>query len=113
MNAAPTLPRYRLRNNSLTEEIFMTAIEMRVDLSALVDALVSRNNDRIVALAREHLRDGEAVDVLIGRIGLLAARGDADGHTVITLTAAAILCRLLHTIPLPLEGNEPVYERAL
>jgi hypothetical protein len=91
----------------------MTAIEMRVDLSALVDALVSRNENQIVALAREHLRDGEAADVLIGRIGLLAARGDADGHTVITLTAAAMLSRLLHTIPLPLEGNEPVYERAL
>src|SRR5205823_4519068 len=71
------------------------------------------NNDQIVALAREHLRDGEAVDVLLGRIGLLAAKGDVDGHTVITLTAAAMLSRLLHTIPLPLEGNEPVYERAL
>src|SRR5437763_9157125 len=91
----------------------MTAIEMRVDLSALVDALVSRNNDQIVAIAREHLRDGEAVDVLIGRIGLLAAKGDADGHTVITLSAAAMLSRLLYTIPLPLEGNGQVHERAL
>src|SRR5256712_9463223 len=91
----------------------MTAIEMEVDLSTLVNALVSGNNDQIIAAAHEHLHQGETADVLIGRIGMIAARGDADGHTIITLTAAAMLCRLLHTIPLPLEGNGQVHERAL
>lgn len=91
----------------------MTATEMRVDLSTLVDALVSGNSDQIVAAAREYLQHGEAAAVLIGRIGMIAARGDADGHTIITLTAAAMLCRLLYTIPLPLEGNGQVHERAL
>jgi hypothetical protein len=91
----------------------MTATELSVDISALVDALVSGNSDQIVAAAREHLRHGEAADVLIGRIGEIVARGDTDGHPLITLTAAAMLCRLLHTIPLPLEGEGQTQERAL
>src|SRR5579863_3635284 len=91
----------------------MVGIEMAVDLSTLIDALVAGNTDQIIASARQHLRQGESADVLIGRVGLIAARGDSDGHTIITLAAAVMLSRLLHTIPQPLEGEVQLHERAL
>lgn len=91
----------------------MAGIEMAVDLSTLVDALVAGDSQRITAASREHLQHGEALDVLIGRIGLIAARGDTDGHVVTTLAAIAMLTRLLHTIPQPLDGEVSLQERAL
>lgn len=77
----------------------MAAIEMRVDLSILVDAVLSGDKSRIIAAAREHLNQGEAADVLIGRIGMIAAHGDSDGHVITTLAAAAMLSRYLRFIP--------------
>ena len=91
----------------------MASVEMGVDLSLLVDALVSGNQERIIAAAREHLEHGEAADVLIGRIGLIAAHGDPDGHIITTLAAAAMLCRYTHWLPQPLETSTPAYERVL
>ena len=91
----------------------MAGIEMAVDLSSLVDALAAGDTNRIITIVREHLQHGESPEVLIGRIGLIAARGDTDGHTVITLAAIAMLTRLLHTIPQPLEGEVQPAERAL
>jgi hypothetical protein len=83
----------------------MAAVEMRTDLSNLIDALISGNDDQIVAVARNHLQQNEAADVLLGRIALLAAKGDSEGHTVTTLGAATMLSRYLHFIPQPLEPD--------
>ncbi len=91
----------------------MAAIELHIDLSTLVDAVVSGNRTEIVAVARELLQQGRAADVLIGRIGLIAAQGDPDGHPTITLTAAAMLSRMLHFMPAPPDSAEPPRERAL
>lgn len=91
----------------------MAGIEMAVDLAPLVDALSAGDTARIIASAREHLAQGESPEVLIGRIGLIAARGDTDGHIVITLAAIAMLSRLLHTIPQPLDATITWQERSL
>src|SRR5579859_4698606 len=91
----------------------MASVEMGVDLSLLVDALVSGDKTRIVAAAREHLQQGEAPDVLIGRIGLIAAQGDLEGHIITTLAAAAMLCRYAHWLPQPLDTSIPNDERVL
>ncbi|GAC1388860.1 MAG: hypothetical protein NVSMB38_00720 [Ktedonobacteraceae bacterium] len=91
----------------------MASIEMKADLSSLVDALVAGDNNAIVVAARDLLAHGESADVLIGRIGLIAAHGDPTGHTLPMLNAAAMLCRYIHTIPQPLEGTEQRSERAL
>ncbi len=91
----------------------MAAVEMGVDLSTLVDTLVTGNHEQIIAAAREHLQHGKSAEVLIGRIGMIAAHGDTDGHIITTLDAAAMLCRLLHTIPAPLDANAQVQARAL
>jgi hypothetical protein len=86
---------------------------MGVDLSTLVNALLEGNIDAIIAAAREHLQREEQVDVLIGRIGLIAVQGDPDGHPSITLAAAAMLSRLLHTIPAPIDTDKHSAELAL
>ncbi|MBV9229740.1 MAG: hypothetical protein JOZ18_10540 [Chloroflexi bacterium] len=91
----------------------MASVEMGVDLSTLVDALISGNHEQIVAAARDHLQHGEAADVLIGRLGMIVAHGDPDGHIITTLTAAAMLARYLHWIPGPLDTNEPARDQAL
>jgi hypothetical protein len=86
----------------------MASVEMRVDLSQLIDTLVAGNKKDIIDAARtyllqkdEHIDASEAASVIIGRVGMIAAHGDPAGHIIITLTAAAMLCRLLHWLPLP------------
>ncbi len=91
----------------------MASIEMKADLSSLVNALVSGGTNAIVAAAHDLLAHGESADVLIGRIGLIAAPGDPTGQVLLVLDAAAMLCRYLHTIPQPLNGTEQESERAL
>jgi len=91
----------------------MAGVEMKVDLTPAVNAALSGDNQRIVAAAQDILKQGEHADVLIGRLGVLASHGDKDGHPTITLGATAMLSRLLHTIPQPLEGEVLPHERAL
>jgi hypothetical protein len=91
----------------------MAQVTMGVDLSTLVNALLEGNIEAIIAAAREHLQREEQVDVLIGRIGLIAMQGDTDGHPSITLAAAAILSRLLHTIPAPIDTDKHSVDLAL
>lgn len=81
----------------------MAAVEMRTDLSALVDALVSGDENRIMTAVRDHLKRNENPGVLIGRITMMAAHGDSEGHIVSTLSAIVMLCRYLHYLPLPLD----------
>lgn len=91
----------------------MAQVTMGVDLSTLINALIEGNTDSIITAAREHLQHGEQVDVLIGRIGMIAVHGDPEGHPSITLAAAAMLSRLIHTIPAPIDSNTTSPERAL
>ncbi len=91
----------------------MAAIEMKADLSPLVGAMVGGDNNAIIEAARDLLARDGAADVLIGRIGLLAASGDPTGQILLMLNAAAMLYRYVHTIPQPLEATESRNERAL
>jgi hypothetical protein len=77
----------------------MAAVELSFDLSALIDALIAGDKAQILTLAQNYLQHGDNPEVLLGRVGMLAVKGDPDGHPSITLAAAAMLCRLLHTIP--------------
>ena len=91
----------------------MAAVELGVDLSALTNALIHGDKAAIIAAARAHLEHGDAPDVLIGRIGTLAAQGDTEGHLVITLGAAAMLARYLRWLPEPIEADTTAKTRAL
>lgn len=91
----------------------MAAVELRVDISTLIDAIISGDTTRIISVSRDLLQQERNADVLIGRIGLLAAQGDSEGHITITLAAAAMIARLLHARPAPLDTEVPSQTRAM
>ncbi|GAC1361269.1 MAG: hypothetical protein NVS2B12_03210 [Ktedonobacteraceae bacterium] len=91
----------------------MAAIELRVDIATLINAIISGDSERIIFVSRDLLQQERHADVLIGRIGMLAAPGDLTGHTTITLASAAMLARLLHARPAPLDTEVPSQTRAL
>ena len=90
----------------------MAAVELRVDISTLTDAIISGDTERIISVSRELLQEERHADVLIGRIGLLAVPGDPKGHAVITLAAAAMLARFLRARPAALDATAPSQMRA-
>lgn len=90
----------------------MAAIELKANLSPLIDAMVAGDNTRILTEVENLLKQGDHADVLIGRIGLLASQGDTTGQTILALDAAAMLCRYLQSIPQPVEGEISLAERA-
>jgi hypothetical protein len=73
----------------------MPSVGMNVDIASLIDATVSGNSDQIIAVARELTQRGANASELIGRVGMIAAHGDSDGHTILTLDAASMMCRWL------------------
>src|SRR6266700_8025219 len=91
----------------------MAQVEMYVDLSRHTNAVIAGDRAEIIAAARELLQYGEKVDVLIGRLGMVAAHGDPDGHNTTTLAAAAMLSRMVHFIPQPVDSSEPMGEHGL
>src|SRR5690349_18769141 len=91
----------------------MAQVEMHVDLSRLTNAIIAGDRAELLAAARELLQYGEKVDVIIGRMGMIAAHGDPDGHPTATLAAAAMLSRMMHFIPQPVDSSEPMGEHGL
>ena len=91
----------------------MPSVGMYTDISPLVDAVVAGDSDRIIAIARELTERGADAAELIGRVGMLAAHGDSDGHTIITLAAASMMSRWLIALRYTL-GEETInYTRGL
>ena len=75
-------------------------IGMHTDISALLEALAAGNTDQIIASARSLLQQAAPAAVISGRVGMIAAHGDQDGHAILTLNAAACLSRWLDALPL-------------
>ncbi|MDQ2904437.1 MAG: hypothetical protein M3Y81_12890 [Chloroflexota bacterium] len=91
----------------------MPSVAMRVDLSTLIDATVTGNGQQILLVARELMQRGAAADVLLGRVGMIAAAGDSDGHTILMLDAASELSRWLDAYARLASENGQGHERAL
>jgi hypothetical protein len=85
----------------------MPTLGMGIDISALVEATLSADSGQIIATARSYLQKGAPAAELAARIGLRVARGDSDGHAVLTLDAAAALSRFIPTLP-RLTGQGPL-----
>ena len=83
------------------------SVGMNVDIASLIDATVSGNTDQIIAVARELTQRGANASELIGRVGMIAAHGDSDGHTILTLDAASMMCRWLLALQYTLAENTP------
>jgi len=91
----------------------MPMIGMRADISALVDAIVAGNSNQIIAIARNLLLQGAPAAVIAGRVGMIAAHGDEDGHIILTLNAAGSVSRWLDALPLSPEETGRGREREL
>jgi len=76
----------------------MASVGMDIDIATLVDATTAGDSDQIIAVGRELTQHGADASELIGRIGMIAAHADSEGHTILTLDAASTMCRWL--IPL-------------
>jgi hypothetical protein len=83
----------------------MPSVGMNTDISSLIDATISGNTDQIIAVARELTQHGANASELIGRVGMIAAHGDHDGHTILTLDAASMMCRWLLALQYTLAEN--------
>lgn len=88
----------------------MPMIGMGADISALVDATIAGDSNQITSTARALLQQGASAAVLLGRVGMIAAHGDADGHAILTLNAASSLSHWLTALP---EEGVQRQERAL
>src|SRR6266702_2159431 len=84
----------------------MPTIGTSIDISGLVDATVSGDSDRIITAARRLLQQGAPAAELAGRLGLIAAHGDSDGHAILTLNAAGAISRWVSALP-PLADQDP------
>jgi hypothetical protein len=73
----------------------MASVGMNIDIATLVDATVAGDSDQIIAIGRELTQHGADASELIGRLGMIAAHGDSEGHTILTLDAASMMCRWL------------------
>jgi hypothetical protein len=73
----------------------MSSVAIRHNLAPVIDAIVAGDRQALLTTAQEIISRAEDASELIGRVGLIAMRGDSDGHTVLTLAAASVLCRWL------------------
>ena len=83
----------------------MPSVAMNIDISSLIDATASGNTDQIIAVSRDLIQRGANPSELIGRLGMIAAHGDSDGHTILTLDAASMMCRWLLSLQYTLAEN--------
>lgn len=73
----------------------MPSTGLNTDISSFVEALAAGNHDQIIDTARRLVEQGADPGELIGRVGMIAAHGDSDGHPIMTLAAASMMCRWL------------------
>ncbi|HZS78914.1 MAG TPA: hypothetical protein VFA41_20050 [Ktedonobacteraceae bacterium] len=91
----------------------MASVGMNIDISPLVDAVVAGDIARITSAGRDLIARGAGASELIGRIGTIAAHGDSDGHTVISMGAASMLCRWFVSLQYALGEDPANHEREL
>ncbi|MFL5702947.1 MAG: hypothetical protein ACJ8AG_08980 [Ktedonobacteraceae bacterium] len=77
----------------------MPTIGTEIDISSLIEATVAGNSNQIISTARSLLQQGAPAAELAGRVGLIVAHGDSDGHAILTINAAAALSRWVPTLP--------------
>lgn len=71
----------------------MPTVGMNTDITSLVNAIVAGDTAQTITVARELVQRGAGASELIGRIGMLAARGDSEGHIIQTLAASSMMAR--------------------
>src|ERR1700680_2206388 len=88
----------------------MPTVGMNTDITSLVNAIIAGNTEQITGIARELVAGGAGASELIGRIGMIAARGDSEGHVILTLAAASMMSRWFISLQ-HLHGEDPMDHR--
>ncbi|HLX57324.1 MAG TPA: hypothetical protein VKR83_09890 [Ktedonobacteraceae bacterium] len=88
----------------------MPTVGMNTDITPLVNALVAGNRDQMTGIARELVAGGAGASELIGRIGIVAAQGDSEGHVILALAAASMMSRWFVSLQ-HLLGEDPMDHR--
>jgi hypothetical protein len=73
----------------------MSSVAIHTHFSNFVEAIAAGDSAALTKLAEENVLRAEDASELIGRIALIAMRSDYEEHTVLTLSAASMLCRRL------------------
>ena len=84
----------------------MPTIGMNVNISSLEQATVAGDSHDIIDIGRHLLEQGAPAAELLGRIGLIAAHGDSDGHAILTLNAAGAMSRWILSLT-KMVGEDP------
>lgn len=88
----------------------MSSVAVRTNLATIIDAVAAGDNQALARVAQETIARAEDASELLGQLGLVAMRADSEGHTVLMLGAASMLCRKL--IALRQAFGEDVQEQA-
>ncbi len=88
----------------------MPTVGMNTDITSLVNAIIAGNTEQAADVARELVIGGAGASELIGRIGLIAARGDSEGHIILALAAASMMSRWFVSLQ-HLRGEDPMDHR--
>ncbi len=88
----------------------MPTVGMNTDITPLVNAILAGNTEQITGIARELVTGGAGASELIGRIGMIAAHGDSEGHAILTLAAASMMSRWFISLQ-HLQGEDPMDHR--
>lgn len=73
----------------------MSSVVVQNSLSTFIDLVSAGDQEGLRKVAHEVIARAEDASELIGQIGLIAMQGDSEGHAVLTLGAAGMLCRWL------------------
>lgn len=84
----------------------MPTIGMSIDITPLENAVIAGDSDQIIATGLQLLERGAPAAELLGRLGIVAARADSDGHPTATISAAAALSRWVTNLT-KMYGEDP------
>jgi hypothetical protein len=73
----------------------MSSVAVRNTLTTFIELISAGDQEGLTKAAHEVIARPEDASELIGQIGLVAMQGDSEGHAVLTLGAASMLCRWL------------------
>ncbi len=77
----------------------MSATGLLTDITELVNVIAMGDHQQLEQTTRLFLSQGSSGDTLLGRLGVLASHADTDGHPILTISAAAAICRWLTFAP--------------
>ncbi len=91
----------------------MPTIGMGIDISSLLEAAITGDSHQIINAAQALLERGAPAAELLGRVGMITAHGDNEGHAILTLDAAAALSHWISALPPLAEQNPESHAREL